>query len=184
MATIGEKIFRLRRQHGISQEELADKINVTRQAVSKWETGSTVANSENITALCKLFNVSADYFLDDGKEIAVGSAEVAENVECSEQENGEEQTGTTVETKVMPNNSGKRVWIILMTIFAVLCAVSISVTAVLIAIIILGGKGYETVYAIRVQEWLLPVCVVCTIVFLAAMLITIFCKDKFFKRDS
>ena len=104
MATIGEKIFRLRRQHGISQEELADKINVTRQAVSKWETGSTVANSENITALCKLFNVSADYFLDDGKEIAVGSAEVAENVECSEQENGEEQTGTTVETKVMPNN--------------------------------------------------------------------------------
>ena len=79
MATIGEKIFRLRRQHGISQEELADKINVTRQAVSKWETGSAVPNSENITALCKLFNVSADYFLDDSKEIAVGSAEVAES---------------------------------------------------------------------------------------------------------
>ena len=184
MATICKKIFRLRRQHGISQEELADKINVTRQAVSKWETGSAVPNSENITALCKLFNVSADYFLDDSKEIAVGFAEGAESAEYAEHRNGEEQAETTVETKVMPKSSGKRVWITLMTVFAVLCVASISVTSILFAIIIFDGSGYETVYAVRAQEWLLPVCVGCTVIFLAAMIITIFCKDKFFRCDS
>ena len=181
MATIGEKIFRLRRQHGISQEELADKINVTRQAVSKWETGNVVPNSDSIAALCRLFNVSADILLDDSKEIAVSSVEFVESVV---QRNDEKQSDSIVETKAASKSSGKRIWIVLITVFAVLCAVSISATAVLIAIIILGGKGYETVYAVRAQEWILPVCVVCTIVFLAAMLITIFCKDKIFKRDS
>ena len=184
MATIGEKIFRLRRQHGISQEELADKINVTRQAVSKWETGSAVPNSENITALCKLFNVSADYFLDDSKEIAVGSAEVAESAEGIKRGNDEEKTETAVGTNTVSKSAGKRTWIALMTVFAVLCAVSISFSLLLIVMLLLDNDGYEAIYATHTQEWLLGACIACTVIFLAALLVTIFFKSKFFKHDS
>lgn len=152
--------------------------------MSKWETGSAVPNSENITVLCKLFNVSADYFLDDSKEIAVGSAEVAESTEGIEQGNDEEKPKIAVGTNAKSKSTGKRTWIVLITVFAVLCAVSISFSSVLIVMLLLDGDGYEVVYAFRAKEWLLGVCIICTVVFLASLLVTIFYKGKFCKHNS
>lgn len=60
---MGEKILRLRRARGWSQEELAEKINVTRQAVSRWESGSAKPDADKIVALSELFGVTADYLL-------------------------------------------------------------------------------------------------------------------------
>lgn len=60
---LGEKIFRHRRQLGLSQEELAERLGVTRQAVSKWELGSSVPELETVVALARLFGVTADYLL-------------------------------------------------------------------------------------------------------------------------
>lgn len=61
--TIGEKILNLRKARGWSQEELADRLGVTRQAVSRWESGSAKPAADKIVALCDLFGVSADYLL-------------------------------------------------------------------------------------------------------------------------
>lgn len=61
--TTGEKIWKLRKARGWSQEELADKIGVTRQAVSRWESGSAKPDADKIVAICDLFGVSADYLL-------------------------------------------------------------------------------------------------------------------------
>ena len=67
---LGEKIQQLRREAGISQEKLAEKLNVSRQAISKWELGSAVPELENVVALAKLFGVTTDWLLmDDGLEI-------------------------------------------------------------------------------------------------------------------
>ncbi len=63
--TIGEKIYTLRKSNSWSQEELADRIGVTRQAVSRWEADSAKPEADKIIELCDLFQISADYLLRD-----------------------------------------------------------------------------------------------------------------------
>ena len=63
--TLAEKIYQARKRAGLSQEALADALGVTRQAVSKWETGKSVPDTENIRRMARLLAVSADYFLGD-----------------------------------------------------------------------------------------------------------------------
>lgn len=58
-----EIIFSLRTQHGLSQDELAEKVFVTRQAVSRWENGETVPNTETLKLLSDLFHVSINTLL-------------------------------------------------------------------------------------------------------------------------
>ena len=56
-------IFELRTKNGLSQDALAEKLYVTRQAVSRWETGETVPNAETLKSLSKLFDVSINTLL-------------------------------------------------------------------------------------------------------------------------
>ena len=62
---LADKITNLRKKNGWSQEELAEKMQVSRQAVSKWEGAQTVPELEKILALSKLFGVTTDYLLKD-----------------------------------------------------------------------------------------------------------------------
>ena len=61
--TLAEKIIALRRARSMSQEELADKLFISRQAVSKWESGQCVPDIDNIVRLSEIFGVSCDYLL-------------------------------------------------------------------------------------------------------------------------
>lgn len=65
---LADKIIRLRKKNGWSQEEMAEKINVSRQAVSKWEGAQTFPDLEKILQLSELFGVSTDYLLKDSIE--------------------------------------------------------------------------------------------------------------------
>ena len=58
-----ENLLMLRRRDNLSQEELAEKLGVTRQAVSKWESAQSAPDIDKIVELCKIFNVSADNLL-------------------------------------------------------------------------------------------------------------------------
>ena len=60
-----EKLYTLRTQGGYSQEVLAEKLSVSRQAVSKWETGPTLPETDKLIAISELFNVSIDSLLID-----------------------------------------------------------------------------------------------------------------------
>ena len=62
---LSEKIVNLRKARNMSQEELAEQLGVSRQAVSRWEVGSALPDASNILQLSKLFGVSADYLLND-----------------------------------------------------------------------------------------------------------------------
>jgi len=66
--TLSEKIHQLRKQKGLSQEELASQLTVSRQAISKWELGESVPDTENVVQISKLFGVSTDYLLLDSHE--------------------------------------------------------------------------------------------------------------------
>lgn len=65
---LSNKILNLRKEKGLSQEELAEKIGVSRQAVSRWEGGAAQPDAANLLQLSRLFQVTADYLLDDDRE--------------------------------------------------------------------------------------------------------------------
>lgn len=62
---LAEKLFELRKEKGWSQEKLAEKINVSRQSISKWESGQVLPEIEKIIELSKIFQVTTDYLLLD-----------------------------------------------------------------------------------------------------------------------
>jgi transcriptional regulator with XRE-family HTH domain len=66
--TLAEKIIKLRKQRAWSQEELAEKVDVSRQSVSKWESGSSTPDINKLVILSKIFAVSTDFLLKDNME--------------------------------------------------------------------------------------------------------------------
>ncbi|MFJ7982611.1 helix-turn-helix domain-containing protein [Lysinibacillus xylanilyticus] len=64
----GEKLFKLRKENGLSQEALAEKLNTTRQAISKWENGQGYPETERLLMIGNIFGVSMDYLLKDSVE--------------------------------------------------------------------------------------------------------------------
>ena len=69
--TFGEKLYKLRKSQGLSQEALAEKLNTSRQAVSKWENNNGYPETEKIILISKIFQVKLDDLLLDDK--AIGS---------------------------------------------------------------------------------------------------------------
>ena len=61
--TMGERIYKLRKEKSLSQEQLAETADVSRQAVSKWETGQSVPDAEKIVLLSDIFGTTTDYLL-------------------------------------------------------------------------------------------------------------------------
>lgn len=66
--TFGEKLFQLRKEKALSQEALAEKVNTTRQAISKWENGQGFPETEKLLIIGNIFWVSMDYLLKDSVE--------------------------------------------------------------------------------------------------------------------
>ena len=64
---INEKIYTLRKERGLSQEELANELNVSRQTISKWELGESTPDFDKIVPLCELFGISTEELLRDKK---------------------------------------------------------------------------------------------------------------------
>lgn len=62
---LADKILFLRKDRSMSQDELAEALDVSRQAISRWETGSAMPDASNILQLSRLFGVTADYLLND-----------------------------------------------------------------------------------------------------------------------
>lgn len=62
--TIAEKIKQLRKDNNMTQENLAEKLNVSRQTISRWETNIAIPDANNIVAISKVFNITTDELLD------------------------------------------------------------------------------------------------------------------------
>ena len=67
--TIGESIKALRAEHGLTQEELAARLHITRQAVSRWETGETEPNTDSLKLISRLFGVSINTLLGAPRQL-------------------------------------------------------------------------------------------------------------------
>lgn len=93
--TIGEKISKLRIAEGISQEQLAEKISVSRQAVSKWEMDQALPQIDKVLQLCTLFGISTDELLCDNVAIKCGNESVGNKYFGTDGFRGEANVGLT-----------------------------------------------------------------------------------------
>ena len=66
--TTGEKIAALRKEQGMSQEALGEKLGLSRQAVSKWENGTSDPSTSNLCALAKLYGIPVEELLHETQE--------------------------------------------------------------------------------------------------------------------
>ena len=80
--SLGERLYELRKSKNLSQEEVADKLNVTRQTVSKWETDESKPDFDKIVPICELFNIRSE-------ELLTGKKEEKEEVSGATKENNE-----------------------------------------------------------------------------------------------
>ena len=80
--TLGEKLQTLRRSRGLPQEQLAEILEVSRQAVSKWENGDSTPDLDRLRAICTYFGVTTDYLIWDEPEDAPRGAEEARSREA------------------------------------------------------------------------------------------------------
>ncbi len=94
---LGNKLFELRKKSGMSQEEFADRLNVSRQAVSKWERGETLPDTDNLISIAKLYGVSLDEL--------VGHTPTSENENLSE-DTTEEKPSQSNDVKINLDDSG------------------------------------------------------------------------------
>lgn len=66
---LGEKLAVLRKKQGISQDQLAEEMGVSRQAVSRWEVGAVTPSMEKLRRLGEFYNISMDLLLDDQRDL-------------------------------------------------------------------------------------------------------------------
>ena len=96
---IANKLVELRKKNGLSQEELADKLGLSRQAVSKWERAESSPDTDNLICLAKLYNVSLDDLLNTDETLEEISREVKEKEEEKNRIEKEEKEVVEAETK-------------------------------------------------------------------------------------
>ena len=67
--TLGKKLKEIRKKFGLSQEQLAEIINVSRQAITKWENDGGIPDVSNLQELSKVFGITVDYLLNDENQL-------------------------------------------------------------------------------------------------------------------
>ncbi len=67
--TLGQKLKEIRKRFGLSQEQLAEIMNVSRQAITKWESDTGLPDITNLQELAKVFGMTVDYFLDSERQL-------------------------------------------------------------------------------------------------------------------
>lgn len=118
--TLGEKIYELRAQHNLSQGDLANELNVSRQSISKWENGNSTPDLDKLTKLAKIFNISLDEL--------VNNEETEKNIITTPEQI------TTTQTKTREKKIGKGLLIAGIISIFVFLLLGLGITGFLIAI--------------------------------------------------
>ncbi len=129
---ISDKLIELRKGKGWSQEEFAEKLDVSRQAISRWENGTALPDAHNIVRISKLFNVTADYLLNDEYDEAVETSDIE---------------ATQEEVKPL-SGKGKSHWYLI----PIICLAILFACAIATIIIIINAHTHSEVYSVKENE--------------------------------
>ncbi len=105
-----ERLVQLRKDHGLSQNDLADKLNVSRQAISRWEQGTAVPSSDNLVYLSKLYRITLD-------ELFYGRMQVKQELNGAE---GIEKSDKVTNILHVPYNKTQRMKKIILIMLCIL----------------------------------------------------------------
>lgn len=137
--TVSEKIYKLRKENNLSQEAFAEKLGVSRQSVSKWESGDVLPDSDKIILMSEIFGVTTDYLLKDNeaeKEITSDEIQKQNLTETAEPEPAEKDSETDKSEKKKDKKK-------LLKIIAVILAVCVVITAVALPIYLSRVKNAQ-----------------------------------------
>ena len=170
MNSLGEKLHLLRKQAGYSQEELAYKVDVTRQTVSLWESNSLIPKADKLKMLCEIFNVSSDYLLFDSVEPATEQRQ-SNQIDAPDKTDGKPESDNIQSKKKVKN----KVVIVAATLLALFLVCLIVLACLMVSATHDGG--YETVTAIRFDPnvflWLIIIISVIVVVSVALLVIAL-----------
>lgn len=117
--TLSDKLVFLRKREGLSQMEIAEQLDVSRQAVSRWEAGTSKPSTENLQLLCKIYQVTMDYLLDDSAEV--------QDVEAATATLQSEPAGQQEKSMTTGKENNKNTWLWIIGIFVVIIILVLSV---------------------------------------------------------
>lgn len=125
--TFGEKLQDLRRKAGLSQDALAERLDVSRQAVSKWERDDTMPETEKVVRIAQLFGVSLDYLLMDREENREPKAEPQPRYQQPQYQQAYYRSSFSMlgQLEKYARRHGYKAGYVLMSIGAVLCVFSL-----------------------------------------------------------
>ena len=149
---LGEKIQLSRKKKGLSQEDLANLLNVSRQAVQKWESGMSLPEINNLVTMSNIFDVSLDFLLKDIPESAIQNDSVNNNIE--DQVNNDKTNMVKVKRLDHSRYVAIKVWLIIGCIVGPLINVSSTIST-------LGA--YSALFLIQ-YAISIPLCVICILV--------------------
>lgn len=101
---LGSKLYELRKKSGLSQEAFAEKLGVSRQAVSKWECGASLPDTDNLIIISKLYGVSLDELI--GNDPVPAQEQTADTDEVSEPQYEDEDEKEEAEAEAYYSNDG------------------------------------------------------------------------------
>lgn len=163
---LADKIIKLRKQLGWSQEELAEKVNVSRQSVSKWESANSIPDLNRIIMLAELFEVSTDFLLKDENETFESNSEVSSKDASLHQVSIEEAT-KYVESKVEISNINTK--------GSILCVCSVVPLFFFLAMAETGRMGMTSDMAAAIG--------IISILVIVAFAVSVFLKTNQFDKD-
>ncbi len=136
---ISEKILKLRKEKGLSQEAFAEKLGVSRQSVSKWESSGSLPDIDKIIAMSELFGVSTDYLLKDEtaetpQELVTETEEVPEEKESIAENEKITDDGSEAQSEPAPEKPKKSKRKLFKKIISVILIILIALSAVLVPV--------------------------------------------------
>lgn len=127
---LNEKLVSLRKEQRLTQVKVAEELDVSRQAISRWELGVTVPSTENLRCISKLYNVPIDYLVNDESDCLVCCKENLEN-----SDNGE--------------NRRKRKWVVWL-----ICTFIVAIVAVIIGVIVAQREPKKVDFnEVQSEDW-------------------------------
>ena len=206
MDTLGKKICRHRKAKGYSQEELAELVGVSRQAISKWEADLTRPSFDNLQALCVALKVKMDFFMDEWSRVpesenkgeahaknaaaAAAGAEIAAVAEVAAvAESGEEEVAVPTaasrdgEDVEKEKRKRRRKFILLLlgiVVFALLFVVGCVITVVLGFVVFTPNQGDDSLnsMALMKDEFFWVLFATLTVLLVEIILIRVFRQRK------